>query len=186
MRSGRGRIADHVAQLARVARVGRDEGLREGRDPVGQGIRASRPAMAAGRRSEMLREADVEVVSGPELRRDRTPTLTRARRYDPLVKLQKAGSIVGRHVDAAEMLREQIEQSQSGVCVPPVVGPPARAPADQHHRPADRGPGTGQGGVVRRGGRRTGQPCSGRSLAATWRATPPMSGCKAYDAASSA
>ena len=108
----RGRIADHVAQLARVARVGRDEGLREGRD-YGPGIRL-RPAMAR-RRSEMLREADVEVVSGPDPARPNT-TLTRARRCDPLVKLQKAGSIVGRHVDAAEMLREQIEQSQSGVC----------------------------------------------------------------------
>ena len=106
----RNRVADHLAQSARAARVGRDDGLREGRD-YGPGIRL-RPAMMR-RRAGLLREADVEVVAGPDPARPNA-TVSRARRCDPLVKLQKAGSIVGRHVDAAEMLREQIEASEAG------------------------------------------------------------------------
>jgi hypothetical protein len=106
----RGRIADEMAQLARVARVGRDDGLREGRD-YGPGIRLR--GVRARRQSVLLREADVEVTAGPDPARPNV-TLTRARRCDPLVKLHKAGSIAGRHVDAAEKLRQQLEYAEAG------------------------------------------------------------------------
>jgi hypothetical protein len=105
----RGRVADHLAQFARAARVGRDEGLREGRD-YGPGIRL-RPVRAR-RQSLLLREADVEIEVGAHPGRPNT-TVSRARRCDPLVKLAKAGTLAGRHIDAAEMLREQIEASEA-------------------------------------------------------------------------
>lgn len=106
----KGRVADEMARLARAARVGRDDGLREGRD-YGPGIRL-RPVKVR-RQSELLREADVEVIAGPDPARPNV-TVSRARRCDPLVKLHKAGSIAGRHVDAAERLREQLEAAESG------------------------------------------------------------------------
>jgi hypothetical protein len=105
----RNRVAEQLAQATRAARVGRDDGLREGRD-YGPGIRL-RPALA--RRRGLLREADVEVVAGPDPARPNA-TVSRARRCDPLVKLHKAGSIAGRHVDAAEKLREQLEAAECG------------------------------------------------------------------------
>jgi hypothetical protein len=108
----KGRVTDHLAQLARVARVGRDDGVREGRD-YGPGIRL-RPVRGR-RQSGVLREADVEVVTGADPTKPNI-NVSRARRCDPLVKLQKAGTIGGRHVDAAEMLREQMEASEAGVC----------------------------------------------------------------------
>jgi len=106
----RGRIADHLAELARVARVGRDDGVREGRD-YGPGIRL-RPVRGR-RQSGVLREADVEVVTGADPARPNI-NVSRARRCDPLLKLHKAGTLAGRHVDAAERLREQMEAAETG------------------------------------------------------------------------
>jgi hypothetical protein len=106
----KGRMADELAQVARVARVGRDEGLREGRD-YGPGIRL-RP-IRARRQSDLLREADVEIETGADPARPNI-TVSRARRCDPLVKLHKAGTIAGRHVDAAEMLRHHLEAAETG------------------------------------------------------------------------
>ena len=104
----RNRVSLEQSQVARAARVGRDDGQREGRD-YGPGIRL-RPVRGR-RQSALLREADVEIVAGPDPARPNA-TLSRARRCDPLVKLYKAGSIAGRHVDAAEKLREQLEYSE--------------------------------------------------------------------------
>ena len=105
-----GRANDDIARLARVARVGSDDGVQHGRDH-GPGIRLR---AVRGRRSEVLRAADVEVEDGPDPSRPNR-TVRRARRVDPLRALKRVGTLTDRHIDATERLREQMEAAEASL-----------------------------------------------------------------------
>jgi hypothetical protein len=107
------RIADELAQVARAARVGFDDGKQGDRD-YGPGIRL-RPALRRDRRrARLLREADTEIVFGADPDKP-NEIVRRARRVDPLVRLHRVGTITGRHIDAAEILRGQLEAARSSL-----------------------------------------------------------------------
>jgi hypothetical protein len=102
------RTADEQAVKARVARVGRDDGVQHGRDH-GPGIRLRN---VRSRRNEILREADVAVEDGPDPERPNS-TVRRARRVDPLLALKRAGAIEDRHLDAAAAMRAYARQAKN-------------------------------------------------------------------------
>jgi hypothetical protein len=106
------RRADELAQLARAARVGVDTGRQHGRD-YGPGIRLE-PIRGRRRCDGELRAADVEIESAADPDRP-TQILRRARRSDPLVKLQRAGTVTGRGVEAIEFLRGDLEAAQASI-----------------------------------------------------------------------
>jgi hypothetical protein len=103
----KGRIADELARLAQVARVGQDNGIRSGRDH-GPGIRLQTVRMR--RDQGVLRTADVQIEDGPDPEKPNA-TVRRARRSDPLLDLLRARTISNAGCDAMERLRGQIEAS---------------------------------------------------------------------------
>jgi hypothetical protein len=121
------RRADAAAQIARARRVGRDDGLRQGRD-YGPGIRLV-PIRARGQR-EALRQADVVVEDGPDPERPNRTT-RRAKRLDPLIALRDMGAVTKRQVEAAELLRSQLEASPAAM--------PSASQCEIHTAPFGRG-----------------------------------------------
>lgn len=101
-----------LAQIARAARVGHDDGVQHGRD-YGPGLRL---------RAVAHRQADVVLEDGPDIDRP-NETVRRARRSDPLLALRRAGSIAARDFEAAERLREELEAGQPSM--PTCAGNPA-------------------------------------------------------------
>ena len=107
----RGAIADEVAQLAQVARVGVDDGKQGDRD-YGPGIQLR--LVRARRGGGVLRDVSVQIEEGAAPDQPNV-TVRRARRVDPLTRLAKAGTINRRQHDAADMLRDQVEASESSM-----------------------------------------------------------------------
>lgn len=95
------RRGEEAAQLAQARRVGHDDGVRDGRD-YGPGLRLRG------------RAADVEIEDAALPGRPNATT-RRARRTDPLLVLQRAGTITGRQVDAGERLRGALQDAQASV-----------------------------------------------------------------------
>jgi hypothetical protein len=132
----KGKTEDHLARMARAARVGEDDGVRENRD-LGPGIRL-RPVRgrAAGHRgSVVLRDADTVLEDGPDPARP-AHNVRRARRIDPLLLLRKCGSITVRMHDAAERLRETLEGAEPSIA--PTGSASISVAAHQREAMADR------------------------------------------------
>lgn len=121
--SGRVRVsreAEEAARLARVARIGADDGVQNGRDH-GPGIRLR---AIRGRRNEIIREPDVVKEDGPDPDGPNR-VVRRARRVDPLRALKRVGTLQDRDIDAVERLRGDLEAAEGTLLSPPVPCPQA-------------------------------------------------------------
>jgi hypothetical protein len=102
---GQRRNTEHAAQLARIGRIGREK-----HTGVDLGPEVRRRAMR-DRSGQLLREADCEVEERAADPDDPNRKLRRAFRSDPLLALERAGSITKREARAAEDVRNWLEQA---------------------------------------------------------------------------